>query len=138
MVPVHLHSKVTEVGTLELWCFSRDGKQRGNLNTTYAGTARVTTSRTCSRDARGQAFRNCSAARRGYTDLFQIGRRLMKLRAHRHCQDKAKIAQVRPLHRQYLTSLRERASWPSPARLPTIAVRSSYTRPTPSKTLRSC
>jgi len=26
-VPVHLHSKVTEVGTLELWCLSRDGKQ---------------------------------------------------------------------------------------------------------------
>src|SRR6266446_4527337 len=25
-----------------------------------------------------------------------------------YCQDKAKIAQVRPLHRQYLTSLRER------------------------------
>jgi hypothetical protein len=30
-VPVHLHSKVTEVGTLELWCFSRDGKQRWKL-----------------------------------------------------------------------------------------------------------
>jgi hypothetical protein len=28
LVPVHLHSKVTEVGTLELWCYSRDGKQR--------------------------------------------------------------------------------------------------------------
>ncbi len=31
MVPVHLHSKVTEVGTLELWCYSRDGKQRWKL-----------------------------------------------------------------------------------------------------------
>jgi hypothetical protein len=31
MVPVHLHSKVTEVGTLELWCLSRDGKQRWKL-----------------------------------------------------------------------------------------------------------
>jgi hypothetical protein len=31
MVPVHLHSKVTEIGTLELWCFSRDGKQRWKL-----------------------------------------------------------------------------------------------------------
>jgi molecular chaperone DnaK (HSP70) len=31
MVPVHLHSKVTEVGTLELWCQSRDGKQRWKL-----------------------------------------------------------------------------------------------------------
>jgi hypothetical protein len=31
MVPVHLHSKVTEVGTLELWCISRDGKQRWKL-----------------------------------------------------------------------------------------------------------
>jgi hypothetical protein len=30
-VPVHLHSKVTEVGTLELWCLSRDGKQRWKL-----------------------------------------------------------------------------------------------------------
>jgi molecular chaperone DnaK (HSP70) len=30
-VPVHLHSKVTEVGTLELWCHSRDGKQRWKL-----------------------------------------------------------------------------------------------------------
>ena len=29
--PVHLHSKVTEVGTLELWCLSRDGKQRWKL-----------------------------------------------------------------------------------------------------------
>ncbi|MFO0846408.1 MAG: Hsp70 family protein [Gemmataceae bacterium] len=27
IVPVHLHSKVTEVGTLELWCISRDGKR---------------------------------------------------------------------------------------------------------------
>jgi hypothetical protein len=31
MVPVHLHSKVTEVGTLELWCISRDNKQRWKL-----------------------------------------------------------------------------------------------------------
>jgi hypothetical protein len=31
MVPVHLHSRVTEVGTLELWCLSRDGKQRWKL-----------------------------------------------------------------------------------------------------------
>jgi hypothetical protein len=30
-VPVHLHSKVTEIGTLELWCLSRDGKQRWRL-----------------------------------------------------------------------------------------------------------
>jgi hypothetical protein len=30
-VPVHLHSKVTEVGTLELWCLSADGKQRWKL-----------------------------------------------------------------------------------------------------------
>jgi molecular chaperone DnaK (HSP70) len=30
-VPVHLHTKVTEVGTLELWCHSRDGKQRWKL-----------------------------------------------------------------------------------------------------------
>jgi hypothetical protein len=30
-VPVHLHSKVTEVGTLELWCWSRDGKERWKL-----------------------------------------------------------------------------------------------------------
>jgi molecular chaperone DnaK (HSP70) len=30
-VPVHLHSKVTEVGTLELWCISRDNKQRWKL-----------------------------------------------------------------------------------------------------------
>ncbi len=30
-VPVHLHSKVTEVGTLELWCISRDGKKRWKL-----------------------------------------------------------------------------------------------------------
>jgi molecular chaperone DnaK (HSP70) len=31
MVPVHLHSKVTEVGTLELWCISRDGKDKWKL-----------------------------------------------------------------------------------------------------------
>jgi hypothetical protein len=31
LVPVHLHSKVTEIGTLELSCLSRDGKQRWKL-----------------------------------------------------------------------------------------------------------
>ncbi|HET6575295.1 MAG TPA: Hsp70 family protein [Fimbriiglobus sp.] len=31
VVPVHLHSKVTEVGQLELWCYSHDGKQRWKL-----------------------------------------------------------------------------------------------------------
>ena len=31
MVPVHLHSKVTEVGILEIWCLSRDGKERWKL-----------------------------------------------------------------------------------------------------------
>ena len=31
IVPVHLLSRVTEVGTLELWCISRDGKQRWKL-----------------------------------------------------------------------------------------------------------
>ncbi len=30
-VPVHLHTKVTEIGTLELWCLSRDGKERWKL-----------------------------------------------------------------------------------------------------------
>jgi hypothetical protein len=30
-VPVHLHSKVTEVGTLELSCISRDNKQKWKL-----------------------------------------------------------------------------------------------------------
>jgi molecular chaperone DnaK (HSP70) len=30
-VPVHLHSKVTEVGTLELWCLSRDNRDRWKL-----------------------------------------------------------------------------------------------------------
>ena len=30
-VPVHLHSKVTEVGILELWCLSRDNQQRWKL-----------------------------------------------------------------------------------------------------------
>ncbi|MCS7046186.1 MAG: Hsp70 family protein [Gemmataceae bacterium] len=30
-VPVRLHSKVTEVGTLELWCLSRDGQERWKL-----------------------------------------------------------------------------------------------------------
>ncbi len=31
MVPVHLHSRVTEVGTLELWCMSRDSKEKWKL-----------------------------------------------------------------------------------------------------------
>jgi hypothetical protein len=31
VVPVHLHSKVTEVGLLELWCYARDGKQKWKL-----------------------------------------------------------------------------------------------------------
>jgi hypothetical protein len=31
VVPVHLQSKVTEVGTLELWCLSRDGKGKWKL-----------------------------------------------------------------------------------------------------------
>jgi hypothetical protein len=30
-VPVRLHSRVTEIGTLELWCHSRDGKRRWKL-----------------------------------------------------------------------------------------------------------
>jgi molecular chaperone DnaK (HSP70) len=30
-VPVRLHSKVTEVGTLELWCYSRDAKDKWKL-----------------------------------------------------------------------------------------------------------
>jgi hypothetical protein len=39
MVPVHLHSKVTEIGTLELWCLSRDGKQRWKLEFNVRETA---------------------------------------------------------------------------------------------------
>jgi hypothetical protein len=31
VVPVHLHSKVTPVGQLELWLQSRDGKQKWKL-----------------------------------------------------------------------------------------------------------
>src|SRR5262249_55986622 len=31
MVPVHLHSRMTEGGTLELWCLNRDGQQRWKL-----------------------------------------------------------------------------------------------------------
>ncbi|HEY2784697.1 MAG TPA: Hsp70 family protein [Fimbriiglobus sp.] len=31
VVPVHLHSKVNEVGLLELWCYARDGKQKWKL-----------------------------------------------------------------------------------------------------------
>jgi hypothetical protein len=30
-VPVHLHTRMTEIGTLELWCLSRDGKKRWKL-----------------------------------------------------------------------------------------------------------
>ncbi len=30
-IPIRLHSKVTPIGTLELWCISRDGKQRWKL-----------------------------------------------------------------------------------------------------------
>ncbi|MFQ3592908.1 MAG: Hsp70 family protein [Gemmataceae bacterium] len=30
-IPVRLHSKVTEIGILELWCLSRDGQQRWKL-----------------------------------------------------------------------------------------------------------
>ena len=30
-VPVHLRARVTEIGTLELWSLSRDGKQRWKL-----------------------------------------------------------------------------------------------------------
>jgi hypothetical protein len=37
LVPVHLHSKVTEVGQLELWCQSRDGKQRWKLEFNVRG-----------------------------------------------------------------------------------------------------
>jgi len=31
VLPVRLESRVTEIGTLELWCVSRDGKQRWKL-----------------------------------------------------------------------------------------------------------
>jgi molecular chaperone DnaK (HSP70) len=31
LTPVHLRSKFTEIGTLELWCISRDGKQKWKL-----------------------------------------------------------------------------------------------------------
>lgn len=31
IVPVHLHTKVTEVGQLELWCFGRDNKEKWKL-----------------------------------------------------------------------------------------------------------
>jgi hypothetical protein len=31
VVPVHLHSKVTETGQLEVWCHSRDSKQKWKL-----------------------------------------------------------------------------------------------------------
>ena len=37
MVPVHLHGKVTPVGTPELGCLSRDGKQRRKLEFTVRG-----------------------------------------------------------------------------------------------------
>ena len=38
MVPVHLHTKVTEVGTLELWCISRDGREKWKLEYNVRGT----------------------------------------------------------------------------------------------------
>jgi hypothetical protein len=31
VVPVRLETRVTEIGTLEVWCVSRDGKQRWKL-----------------------------------------------------------------------------------------------------------
>jgi hypothetical protein len=31
VLPVRLESRVTEIGTLELWCVSRDGQQRWKL-----------------------------------------------------------------------------------------------------------
>jgi hypothetical protein len=31
VVPVHLQSRMTEIGTLELWCLSRDNKQLWKL-----------------------------------------------------------------------------------------------------------
>jgi hypothetical protein len=31
VVPVRLETRVTELGTLELWCVSRDGRQRWKL-----------------------------------------------------------------------------------------------------------
>jgi hypothetical protein len=31
VLPVRLESRVTEIGTLEVWCVSRDGKQRWKL-----------------------------------------------------------------------------------------------------------
>jgi len=31
VLPVRLESRVTEIGTLELWCVARDGKQRWKL-----------------------------------------------------------------------------------------------------------
>lgn len=31
LVPVHLHTKVTEVGQLELWCFGRDNQEKWKL-----------------------------------------------------------------------------------------------------------
>jgi hypothetical protein len=37
IVPVHLNSRVTEVGTLELWCLSRDGKHRWKLEFNVRG-----------------------------------------------------------------------------------------------------
>jgi hypothetical protein len=38
LVPVHLHSKVTEVGQLEIWCQSRDGKERWKLEFNVRGS----------------------------------------------------------------------------------------------------
>lgn len=37
-VPVHLHAKVTEVGTLELWCISRDGREKWKLEYNVRGS----------------------------------------------------------------------------------------------------
>lgn len=31
VVPVRLHTRITEIGTLELWCLSRDGKEKWKL-----------------------------------------------------------------------------------------------------------
>ncbi len=40
VVPVRLEAKVTEVGTLELWCVSRDGRQRWKLELNIRERAR--------------------------------------------------------------------------------------------------
>jgi hypothetical protein len=40
MIPVHLHSQMTDIGTLELSCLSRDGKKSWKLefNVRESGT----------------------------------------------------------------------------------------------------